>query len=531
MLALQTNKFNGGWPWTTADSFRHGKSHKKHHDRDRFNGSSSFSLNFSRFGQSAKKKFRDSYQDYSFKKKKYKVQNWHPNNGSSRGSDRDRPWSSNYELKRPIQEPSRALTGSCNGRREESQPIRNNSSSSADWLNIGNTLTGLNMSYKTDLNFADTSKKIVPPSGNCFPFFAATAAVGPPEKTEKSAQRRRRLMSERGDEMLQRYVVQSNVLFSWANPRLLPVAKGADNLSNNCFAIAALQMLVRVPALVSLLQRHSHGRERQPHNCFVCALLVNFLQANGRRSINWFRKLLHGKWPELAQRRQEDAVDAIMKSLEKIEDTLKTSSPKIAGSAVHDVFGFAIRNEVRCGSCDKVSAHYETEEVLRVRLDPKDTRRTSLEDLVKNYFGPSPMVGYRCSECKKISNTTVTRPKLLRAPQVLIIQLLRFTYTFCGGRKISTPVVPSPRLSLGRFSMFEEDAKYAFESMVLHYGSGLEHGHYANLSKSHLNPGFFDGLDDESVYKVSPTKFPDCTEGYLFLYRRIEHVAADSKRQ
>jgi len=90
--------------------------------------------------------------------------------------------------------------------------------------------------------------------------------------------------------------------------------------------------------------------------------------------------------------------------------------------------------------------------------------------------------------------------KIKKAPHILVIHLKRFKYIEQLGqyKKLSYRVVFPMELKLSNTSD-DVDTEYSLFAVVIHVGSGPNHGHYVSLVKSHNHWLFF---DDENVEMV-----------------------------
>jgi ubiquitin carboxyl-terminal hydrolase 12/46 len=124
------------------------------------------------------------------------------------------------------------------------------------------------------------------------------------------------------------------------------------------------------------------------------------------------------------------------------------------------------------------------------------------------------------------------RMKIKKPPHILVIHLKRFKYIEQLGRykKLSYRVVFPMELKLTNITSTGDedyaDREYSLFAVVVHVGSGPNHGHYISLIKSHSNWLFF---DDETVDMVdesnlttffgSAQEYPGNTDhGYILFY-------------
>lgn len=127
------------------------------------------------------------------------------------------------------------------------------------------------------------------------------------------------------------------------------------------------------------------------------------------------------------------------------------------------------------------------------------------------------------------------RMKIKKPPHILVIHLKRFKYIEQLGRykKLSYRVVFPLELKLSN-TMEDADIEYSLFAVVVHVGSGPNHGHYVSLVKSHNHWLFFDDenveMIDESAVQTffgSAQEYSSNTDhGYILFY---ESLGASSK--
>ena len=122
------------------------------------------------------------------------------------------------------------------------------------------------------------------------------------------------------------------------------------------------------------------------------------------------------------------------------------------------------------------------------------------------------------------------RMKIKKPPHVLVIHLKRFKYIEQLGRykKLSYRVVFPLELKLSDTAE-DADIEYSLFAVVVHVGSGPNHGHYVSLVKSHNHWLFFDDenveMIDESAVQTffgSSQEYSSNTDhGYILFYESI----------
>uniref|UniRef100_A0A164VS48 USP domain-containing protein n=1 Tax=Daucus carota subsp. sativus TaxID=79200 RepID=A0A164VS48_DAUCS len=186
-----------------------------------------------------------------------------------------------------------------------------------------------------------------------------------------------------------------------------------------------------------------------------------------------------------------------------------------------------LTNETRCLRCETVTARDET--FLDLSLDIE--QNSSITSCLKNFSSTETLNAedkFFCDKCCSLQEAQ-KRMKIKKTPQILVIHLKRFKYMEQLGRykKLSYRVVFPLELKLNN-TVENSDSEYSLFAVVVHVGSGPNHGHYVSLVKSHNHWLFF---DDENVEMVDEsavqTSFGSAQEyssntdhGYILFYER-----------
>ncbi|CAB3398084.1 unnamed protein product [Caenorhabditis bovis] len=347
------------------------------------------------------------------------------------------------------------------------------------------------------------------------------------ENHENSSNRshRPRTLSERGNAILDKHEA-ALLLYAWKWSDLKENydEKGIHNPSIYCYAISCVQLLSHVPAVVRLLQEHRCNDSV----CLCCNWKRSVLQSNGIGSISWFREAFK-KNRKFNQGRQEDAHDALLAILEKIDKIIpETPGLRYKGRKISDdLFGYSIRNEVTCKHCKQKHVYYENNTVMTVRMVKKDPtgRNATIKDLMQQLFTNSTIYGYNCETCKKKSDAPV-KPTLLRAPQILALHISRFSFDGYG-QKISRPIILNETIDVSEMATEQTSTSYKFCGAVVHNGKSLDYGHYYCVARHRRRESVYVVLNDSSV--TSNVNIRDVSQAYIALYRRAEHVEVQEK--
>ncbi|CAI5453305.1 unnamed protein product [Caenorhabditis angaria] len=335
---------------------------------------------------------------------------------------------------------------------------------------------------------------------------------------------RPRTLSDRGNEILDKHEAMLDLYaWKWSELRENYNEKGIHNPSIYCYAISTVQLLSHIPAIVRLLQEH----RCQDPICLACNWKRCFLQSsNSAGSINWFREAFK-RDRKFNQGRQEDAHDALLSILGKL-DKIAASIPRLKERKVaDDLFGYSIRNEVICRNCKTKHVYYENNTVMTVRMIKKDPtgKSASIKDLMQNLFNNSTIYGYNCAKCKKKSDAPV-KPTLLRAPQILLLHISRFSFDGFG-QKISRPVKLNDSIDVSSMATGSTSTVYTLCGAIVHSGKSLDYGHYYCAARHRKRERQFVMLNDSSV--SSNANVQDVQQSYIVLYRRAEHVELSSQ--
>uniref|UniRef100_A0A1I7TXX8 Ubiquitin carboxyl-terminal hydrolase 36 n=1 Tax=Caenorhabditis tropicalis TaxID=1561998 RepID=A0A1I7TXX8_9PELO len=331
---------------------------------------------------------------------------------------------------------------------------------------------------------------------------------------------RLRTLSDRGNEILDNHEAVKNLYaWNWSEVRENYPERGIHNPSIYCYAISCVQLLSHVPAVVRILQDH----RCQDPTCLCCNWKKYFLQSqNHAGSIAWFREAFK-RDKKFNQGRQEDAHDALLAILGKI-DQIALQNPRLKDRKVaDDLYGYSIRNEVQCRVCKNKHVYYENNTVMTVRMLKKDPsgRHHSIKELMQSLFNASTIYGYTCGNCKKKTDAPV-KPTLLRAPQVLILHISRFSFDGWG-KKILRPVLLNETLDVSSMATANASTVYKLCGAIIHGGTSLDYGHYWCIARSRKREQQFITLNDSSVSNQISSQ--DARQSYIVLYRRAEHLA------
>ena len=180
---------------------------------------------------------------------------------------------------------------------------------------------------------------------------------------------------------------------------------------------------------------------------------------------------------------------------------LVANAPR-SSKVVKGLLGHSLAITMTCSKCGK-ETHSKTTGNEDFILSVKYQKAMSLDKLLEQVtFGKSIVQGRRCESCKEVSDTPRLE-RLLTAPDILVIQLHRFSEgkgMFGRHVKDQNPIPFSEHLDLSHFTDGKTSLRYSLLSVVQHLGS-RESGHYRTIARG--PEGRWEELDDESVQRTT----------------------------
>ncbi|XP_027073310.1 ubiquitin carboxyl-terminal hydrolase 4 [Coffea eugenioides] len=340
---------------------------------------------------------------------------------------------------------------------------------------------------------------------------------------------------------------------------------GLENFGNTCYCNSVLQALYFcVPFREQLIDYYSNNKTLADaeENLLTC-LADLFMQISSqkkktgviapkrfvqrlKRQNEIFRSYMHQDAHEFLNYLLNELVDILEKESRAAKSDGETSSPSEKGANgpmsnhangtqkeplvtwVHKNFQGILTNETRCLRCETVTARDET--FLDLSLDIE--QNSSITSCLKNFSSTETLNAedkFFCDKCCSLQEAQ-KRMKIKKPPHILVIHLKRFKYIEQLGRykKLSYRVVFPLELKLSN-TVEDADAEYSLFAVVVHVGSGPNHGHYVSLVKSHNHWLFFDDenveMIDESAVQTffgSAQEYSSNTDhGYILFYERI----------
>ncbi|KAJ6814640.1 ubiquitin carboxyl-terminal hydrolase 3-like isoform X1 [Iris pallida] len=310
---------------------------------------------------------------------------------------------------------------------------------------------------------------------------------------------------------------------------------GLENFGNTCYCNSVLQALYFcVPFREQLLDYYANNKNvgDAEENLLTC-LADLFTQISSqkkktgvippkrfvqrvKKQNELFRSYMHQDAHEFLNFLLNELVDILEK-----ESNAAKSSPEVPSTAekiangpsrlkmngvhkeplvtwVHKNFQGILTNETRCLRCETVTARDETFFDLSLDIE----QNSSITSCLKNFSSTETLNAedkFFCDKCCSLQEAQ-KRMKIKKPPRILVIHLKRFKYIEQLGRykKLSYRVVFPMELKLSG-TIDDTDSEYSLFAVVVHVGSGPNHGHYVSLVKSHNHWLCF---DDENVEMI-----------------------------
>ncbi|KAJ3679604.1 hypothetical protein LUZ60_017615 [Juncus effusus] len=316
---------------------------------------------------------------------------------------------------------------------------------------------------------------------------------------------------------------------------------GLENFGNTCYCNSVLQALYFcIPFREQLLNYYTNSKNQGDgeENILTC-LADLFVQINSskkktgviapkkfvqrvKKQNEYFRSYMHQDAHEFLNFLLNELVDILEKESNKetslLEERKNFSSNELNGPLangvkkeplvtwVHKNFQGLLTNETKCLRCETVTARDETFFDLSLDIE----QNSSITSCLKNFSSTETLNAedkFFCDKCCSLQEAQ-KRMKIKKPPHILVIHLKRFKYIEQLGRykKLSYRVVFPMELKLSNIARTDQaeeedytDREYSLFSVVVHVGSGPNHGHYVSLVKSHSHWLFFDDENAEMV--------------------------------
>ncbi|KAH7916393.1 hypothetical protein BJ138DRAFT_1139639 [Hygrophoropsis aurantiaca] len=188
--------------------------------------------------------------------------------------------------------------------------------------------------------------------------------------------------------------------------------------------------------------------------------------------------------------------------------TGSTSSSTSPGATfIHQIFEGVLTSETRCLTCENVSSRDESFLDLSIDIEQNSSVTACLRQ-----FSASEMLCQKnkffCDGCCDLQEAE-KRMKIKRLPNVLALHLKRFKYQEDVQRYIKLTYRVAFPFELRLFNTVDDaqnpDRLYELFAIVVHIGSGPNHGHYVSIIKT---LGTWLIFDDETVDTIKESDIP-----------------------
>ncbi|CAN6906572.1 unnamed protein product [Brassica oleracea] len=333
---------------------------------------------------------------------------------------------------------------------------------------------------------------------------------------------------------------------------------GFENFGNTCYCNSVLQALYFcAPFREQLLEYYSKNNKSCEENLLTCLADLfsqissqkkktgviapkRFVQRLKKQNV-LFRSYMHQDAHEFLNYLLNELDDILEKEAKAAKTDNETSSnePKLLQANgvhkeptvtwVHKIFQGTLTNETRCLRCETVTARDET--FLDLSLDIE--QNSSITSCLNNFCSTETLHSedkFFCDKCCSLQEAQ-KRMKIKKPPHILVIHLKRFKYIEQLGRykKLSYRVVFPLELKLSNTVEEYADTEYSLFAVVVHVGTGPNHGHYVSLVKSHNHWLFFDDENVEMIEESSVQTFfgssqeysSNTDHGYILFYESL----------
>ncbi|XP_056161163.1 ubiquitin carboxyl-terminal hydrolase 3 isoform X2 [Syzygium oleosum] len=306
---------------------------------------------------------------------------------------------------------------------------------------------------------------------------------------------------------------------------------GLENFGNTCYCNSVLQALYFcVPFRDQLLDYYANNKIIGDEDNLLACLADLFTQ-DAHEFLNFLLNEIVDTLEKEAQaaKNDQEASSPAEKTANGPKNAHANGGPKEQlDTWVHKNFQGILTNETRCLRCETVTARDETFFDLSLDIE----QNSSITSCLKNFSSTETLNAedkFFCDKCCSLQEAQ-KRMKIKKPPQILVIHLKRFKYIEQLGRykKLSYRVVFPLELKLSN-TVEDADSEYSLFAVVVHVGSGPNHGHYVSLVKSHNHWLFFDDenveMIDESAVQTffgSAQEYSSNTDhGYILFYERL----------
>ncbi|GMH43250.1 hypothetical protein BSKO_11172 [Bryopsis sp. KO-2023] len=302
---------------------------------------------------------------------------------------------------------------------------------------------------------------------------------------------------------------------------------GLENFGNTCYCNSVLQALYFCQPFRDGILKYAASLDKEVEDTVYTCLADLFLQVHNQKkksgviSPKKFVQRVKRDNDQFCGYMHQDAHEFLNFMLLKISDILEKEERAARGvpasepvtTWVHEIFQGKLVHETRCLQCETTTSQEEVFMDLHLAIE----HNCSLTSCLKKYSAKTTLSKgdkYFCEVCQ-CKQEAQRGNRIKKLPEILICQLKRFDLRM---QKLMDRVVFPMELKLCNTTDDASDCDnvYNLFAVVVHSGSGLNHGHYVSLIKSH---GHWLLFDDDQVEPI-----PD-----IWVERTFGYPAQDSK--
>eukprot|EP01118_Nematostelium_gracile_P017797 TRINITY_DN7716_c0_g1_i1.p1 TRINITY_DN7716_c0_g1~~TRINITY_DN7716_c0_g1_i1.p1 ORF type:complete len:385 (+),score=91.04 TRINITY_DN7716_c0_g1_i1:19-1173(+) len=303
---------------------------------------------------------------------------------------------------------------------------------------------------------------------------------------------------------------------------------GLENYGNTCYGNSVLQALYFcAPFSDKLIEYYSELKDKTDEEdtllSSLCDLFDTIAGQKKRTGVVGPKKFIAKLRKENEMFRgymQQDAHEFLNYLLNEIAELLEKANKRKSEKEedknsnggktfVHRIFEGILTNETKCLTCETVTS--KNESFLDLSLDIEQNH--SISSCLRNFSSTETLRGtekFFCDQCHS-KQEAEKRIKIRRLPNTLVLHLKRFKYVEQAQRykKLIQRVVFPFELRLENTTDDAEDPERLYDlfAIVIHIGSGPNHGHYISIIKSH---GHWLKFDDENIEIMSEQDIRSC---------------------
>ena len=311
---------------------------------------------------------------------------------------------------------------------------------------------------------------------------------------------------------------------------------GLRNLGNTCFMNSIIQCLVNTNVLTdrlaSLFNKNTNMKVKGMAN--ELHYLSMIIRSKDFRSISPFdfKREFDASNPSFLRSRQHDAHEALINILDHVELELRQLDSN--DKSIEDIFDGQMKRKITCTntSCQDVAEPIDTFRYLHVevpgnRRKARESGRKSLDKCIELEMRDEIMEEKRCKKCHDSTEARKTTT-ISKLPEILIIQLKRFSFDGLWSNKIHTPIDCPLELDMGKYTK-DKQGLYQLYGMVDHCG-GSSSGHYTATCKDpESRKTWYCYNDDQTSAGIDENDLSTKHAYILFYKKRREDIALEGQ--